>query len=97
METKKEKKIPKQTNPEILKKLRNYKKTEDCFCLECGYDGLMGVQKTIVPWYLSWWVLIPVLLTGIGIIPGIILGIWRFIAEKQQLVCPNCNSTLKTQ
>ena len=94
---KKKKKIPEQTNPEILKKLRNYKKTENCFCLECGYDGLMGIEKQIIPWYLTWWVIIPIILTGIGIIPAIFLGIWRAYSEKKQVVCPNCDSTLITQ
>ena len=92
-----EKKIAKQTDPEILEKLRNYKKTETCFCLECGYDGLMGFEKNIFPWYLSWWFIIILIISGIGIIPACLLGLWRAFSEKSQVVCPNCDSTLRTQ
>jgi len=30
----------------------------------------MGVEGKRVPWYLTWWVLIPIFLTGIDIVPA---------------------------
>ena len=81
----------------IRNNLKQYNKLASSVeCLECGYVGLMGVLKTKFPWYLTWWVLIPVLLTGIGIIPAIFLVIWRSASRRYTVVCPSCLNTLST-
>ncbi len=84
------------TDPRILNELRKYKKTAKVRCVQCKYNGLMGFKKRKIPWYLSWWVLIPICFTGIGIIPAILLGIWRTLATKERYVCPNCLSMMET-
>jgi hypothetical protein len=84
------------TDPKILSELRKYKKTAKVLCIQCGYDGLMGFKNSKVPWYLSYWVLIPICFTGIGIIPAILLGIWREFSKREHYVCPNCDSILET-
>jgi len=57
----------------------------------------MGIEGKHIPWYLTWWVLIPLILTGIGIIPAIALGLWRAYSEKYSLKCPNCDADLISQ
>lgn len=83
------------TEPRILSELNNYKKKALLDCLQCKYKGLMGFKKKIIPWYLTLWVLIPLCFTGIGTIPAILLGMWRFFATKEQYVCPNCLSIIE--
>ncbi len=77
-----------------MEKLREYDEHSTVLCLECGYNGLMGVEGKHVPWYLTWWVLIPILLTGVGTIPAIALGLWRGFSVKETVRCPNCDSQL---
>ncbi len=86
--------IPLETDPEILAKLREYDERSSVLCLECGYNGLMGIEGKHVPWYLTWWVLIPILLTGVGFVPALALGIWRGVSVKKTVRCPNCDSQL---
>ena len=63
-------------------------------CLECGYNGKMGVVGKQIPWYLTWWVLVPLICTGIGLIPAIFLGIWRYSETRHFAVCPACRRKL---
>ena len=83
---------------ELSQSIRDELKQHDKFittlCLECGYNGLMGVVKEKIPWYLSWWVLVPLLLTGSGILPVIGLMIWRLESTKTFVVSPSCKKTL---
>ena len=74
--------------------LRKYDNLTEFSCLECGYSGLMGVVGKHVPWYLTWWVLVPLFMTGIGIIPAIGLGVWRSSSTKLEVVCPSCKNNL---
>lgn len=79
---------------QIRHELKKYDEFVELKCLECGYVGDMGVIQKVVPWYFTWWVLIPVLLTGIGTIPAIGLGICRYISTKHRVVCPSCKEVL---
>lgn len=79
---------------EIRQELKNYDEFIFLLCLECGYEGQMGVIKKEIPWYLTWWVLLPILLTGIGTIPAILLGVWRGFSTRHRVVCPSCKNTL---
>ncbi len=82
-------------SPESIRaELRRYDKHISLICLECGYNGLMGVVKTTVPWYFSYWVLVPLFLTGIGLLPALILGILAGLSQKCTTVCPACKRTL---
>ena len=38
------KSIPDTKDPKILNKLRGYDEHSSILCLECGYEGLMGVE-----------------------------------------------------
>ena len=91
------KNISKQDDPEILKKLKGYNNHRAIFCMECGYNGLMGIEKRHIPWYLTMWVLIPIVLTGVGIIPAVILGALRASSTKHTVRCPNCDLQLLTK
>lgn len=42
-----------------LVRLRQSSEHVQAFCLECGYEGPMGVLRRVIPWYLSYWALIP--------------------------------------
>jgi len=82
---------------QIRQVLKQYNELIELNCLECGYVGQMGVIKAKIPWYLTWWVLIPVLLTGIGFIPAFFLGLWRLVSTKHTVECPSCRKTLITK
>lgn len=79
---------------EIRANLRPYSKHISRMCLDCGYEGLMGVTDTRVPWYLTFWIIVPVICTGIGIIPAICLFVWRDFATVQEVRCPACSAYL---
>jgi hypothetical protein len=74
----------------------------DITCLECGYVGMMGQTRTKVPWILSWWILIPIILIflaslifgpgGVGCI--VLLLICRSHFRKYFVWCPSCNREL---
>jgi hypothetical protein len=79
---------------EIRQELKKYDEILTLSCLECGYEGQMGVIGTEIPWYLTWWVLIPLFLTGVGVIPAVGLGIWRSVETRHKVVCPSCKNVL---
>jgi hypothetical protein len=80
---------------EIREKLSRYKQFhQNATCEECGYVGKMGVVKTHVPWYVTWWVIIPLCFTGIGIIGGVILGFLRGLKTVYEADCPNCDKRI---
>jgi hypothetical protein len=65
-------------------------------CLECGYVGMMGIKKKIVPWYVSAWLILSILILsggGLFIIAGIILLV-RMKITKKMITCPNCRQDL---
>jgi ribosomal protein S27E len=65
-------------------------------CLECGYVGMMGVKKKVVPWYVSAWLILAILILSGGalfIIAGILLLI-RIKITKKMVTCPNCRQDL---
>jgi DNA-directed RNA polymerase subunit RPC12/RpoP len=83
---------------EIREHLKSYKQhtAREVTCLECGYKGIMGIvpKSAKVPWYFTWYVLIPLCLTGIGIVPAIILGFFRAMSKKHLVACPECKRHL---
>lgn len=83
-------------NPNKERILRELKKHEEHYdkatCLDCGYEGIAGVVGKKIPWYVTWWVIVPVCFTGIGIIGGLILGLIRASQIKGICECPNCRS-----
>ena len=82
------------TPESIRSMLKGYDALIALECLECGYEGKMGVVGKQVPWYLTWWVLIPLCFTGIGIIPAVFLGVWRYSETRHFAVCPACRKKL---
>lgn len=87
---------PDQDAPEIIDSLRQFERHEQAFCLHCGYDGLMGVEKRWLPWYMTWWVIIPLLISSAGIVPAIALWWNRASSVRFHVRCPNCNAGLET-
>ena len=83
-------------DPQIIDQLRAYERHQQAFCLQCGYDGLMGVEKRWLPWYMTWWVIFPMLISSVGLVPGIALWLNRSSALKFNVKCPNCNTQLQT-
>ena len=88
--------------PELREELKKFQTHTNMHCLECGYTGLMGVTGKIIPWYLTWWILIPLSMVGslfglgiIGsIILGAILGFARNLFLKAKATCPSCKKNL---
>lgn len=87
---------PSQEAAEVIEKLRDFDRHQQAFCLYCGYDGLMGVEKRWLPWYLTWWVIIPLLITSIGWVVAIALWWQRGPSLKFRVRCPHCNTGLET-
>jgi hypothetical protein len=54
----------------------------------------MGVQKKRVPWWATYWVLIPFALTGVGLLWVVLAMFVRESSTKYQVVCPNCDAML---
>ena len=71
--------------------------------LECGYNGIMGIIKEIIPWSLSYWFIIPLavivyFLFGISVaVTIIILVIFRYFSKKYYVECPSCKKILRTK
>ena len=64
----------------ILEELRKHEQHEELkLCLQCGYSGLVGILREKIPWYVSWWVIIPMVFIfggtfgGYGLIGSLIL------------------------
>lgn len=86
----------------IVKKLKPYKRLKKCSCLECGYEGLMGVVGLhnpmatyilrIVFYVISFAILFSIL--GARLITFLIFGfsiaIIDLIIGKKRLFCPSC-------
>lgn len=66
-------------------------------CSACDYSGPMGVIRTQVPWYLSWWLLIPLACTGVGLVWVAIAIALRFWKQKLIVQCPMCGVSLEAQ
>lgn len=89
-----------------MQKLRNYKETKECTCLECGYTGLMGVVgsstsgiRRAVPWIIATLAFLVHWIFGrFGLFTNILsfimtLMIFNAILGnwKKVLYCPNCD------
>jgi len=74
--------------------LREYENQKKALCLDCGYEGLMGVEYKKTPWYVSWPILILFILTGVGFFVAFGLGFLRSKRIKYFLRCPNCNHVI---
>jgi hypothetical protein len=81
-------------DPRILAKLNTAKHTGSTHCLLCGYDGLMPVVGTWRPWYLRWYVIVLLFLTGVGIVLFIAIVILMATETKYFYICPNCEHRL---
>lgn len=93
--------------PRIAENLKQYAKHEECICLECGYEGLMGVGKPILSAYLR--IPLKISLFIIVLFAYVLLGksIWVLLAliaitaplqiklGKHYLFCPNCQLMVK--
>jgi predicted RNA-binding Zn-ribbon protein involved in translation (DUF1610 family) len=84
-------------DPRILRKLNESKSVAQCHCLECGYSGLMPMDGEKRPWWGSWWILIPICLTGIGIVAVAIYALLVASSSTQFYICPNCGRRLASK
>lgn len=88
---------------QIRASLAEHKKTTELLCLECGYSGLMGVIRTVKPWWGRWIVIIVCSLLSIAfginlvvsLIFGLVWGVSAAAAERQECVCPQCRKTIR--
>jgi hypothetical protein len=79
---------------EILVNLRGYKEYVNILCLECGYEGRMGVIRTQVPLIYSGWIWIPLVFTGVGILWLILVVVGREQSKVREVQCPCCKRHL---
>ena len=80
---------------DIRKSLKAFDEHENVTCLECGYNGLMGIKANVIPWYVSWWAIAFIVFAfaifgGVGFVLGLCLGFLRFTLKSHVVVCPNC-------
>ena len=76
--------------------LKGYKQHQVVTCLECGYNGLMGVSKETFSGPVFWipltiFMVLISLFIHIGLLFNLALGIFIAVSRKAKVVCPNCN------
>jgi hypothetical protein len=88
---------------EIRDDLKNYPNHQNVSCLECGYSGIMGIVKSIPPWWASWptilifilcFAIIAPLRWGIALSPVLILTRIFGWSNKIYVSCPKCKKVL---
>ncbi len=88
----------------IRANLKQYEGHHGCTCLECGYQGLMGVKQIVLPWWATWWAflagfVVVFTVSGFNIFIGLIYGfIWGLLRRNNTgaiLCCPNCKNDLE--
>lgn len=91
-------------DPKILEKLKKFEKLDKCKCLECGYEGLMGVEGRYYTTGFIISLIIDVILLIIFAFGSwfwsiLIIGlmIWEINTCKMKLYCPNCDKTVVTK
>ena len=94
-------------DPQIATNLKEYKKHKQGICLECGYEGLMGLGAPILRAYIR--IPLKIILFVLGLIAYALLkkSIWALIViviilspimiklDKHCVYCPNCQKILK--
>lgn len=88
-----------QLSDHVRENLKKHAKHTEMTCLECGYAGLMGVKKTNVPWYVSWWMLLvyAIVFAPLSWIFILIFVLARFGSRKHETECPNCGVGLQSK
>ncbi len=94
-------------DPKVVENLKKYENYEKCTCLECGYEGMMGVGEPTVKAYVR--IPINIVLTvsamliflfsaksiiNIVLILAVVVPILIKL-NKHYLYCPNCGKKLK--
>lgn len=94
-------------DPKIAENLKQYTKHKECTCLECGYEGLMGVVKPVLPVYIriplkiSLVIIITIVYSLLGKDIFVLLALGAIIAplwiklDKHYLFCPSCQQMIK--
>jgi hypothetical protein len=59
-------------------------------CLKCGYHDQMPVTFEKEPWYSHWYVILPLILVGVGLIFLALLVLGAVANTKRVAVCPSC-------
>jgi len=91
--------------PQILEKLKQHEEHQpDVTCLECGYQGMMGIKSRGIRPFLSMFLAILFAcgfaffgVWGIWLTPALLGGAWVvFMGQtaKPIVTCPNCNKDL---
>lgn len=83
--------VPPEPIRQELGKFTNFRNVS---CMMCGYTGLMGVRRTVDPWYTSTPVIIILCLTGIGIIAAVVIGVTAGLQRRYEVECPLCHQIL---
>ena len=94
-------------NLDILQELKKYKEHKHMLCLECGYEGRVGVEGKV----LSLWIRLPLYIVALLLCYlffcvvsdwwwRIIIGFWLFYfcwvyLNKRYYICPKCKNRLK--
>jgi predicted amidophosphoribosyltransferase len=64
-------------------------------CVNCGYSGLMGSVSVKHPWYISGWVLLPLVATVVGIVLVVVLLVMAgALTIKYDSLCPVCHARM---
>lgn len=93
-------------SPEVRARLQEAKKLSgDVTCLECGYNGPMGIEGVHFPLLLrpftTWWFIGPIFV-GVGMLFGVwaaasVVGpfwIFAYLLRKIHVQCPSCERVL---
>lgn len=90
----------------IREKLRQYDHIEEKTCLECGYQGLMGLKEQHIHWYATIWAKLAILIILLGLISRhnfrfmfiVMFIVAYFLGNMDECeytyVCPNCDEEI---
>lgn len=92
-------------SPKILSNIKKFKKRQSILCLECGYNGLMGVKEEKIKFgrcflFATIATLIAADFCSLYTLPmvfGAVFGIGTALFLKITLLCPNCEKELVSE
>lgn len=82
------------SSQDIRNSLKSFEDYKEAICLNCGYSGQMGVIETVNAFELRWWLILILILCGVGI--PVLIGVFiiQYFTKRLVLECPNCKANL---
>lgn len=79
---------------DIRNSLKGFTEFKEILCFNCGYSGTMGVVETSNTFELPWWLIVILILCGVGIPVLIGLFVIQYFTKRLLCECPNCKASI---